>query len=55
MRALILAAGFGTRLGPSGRDRPKVLLPVDPSALSYVPSFLIRGLDTLQLRFGYRA
>jgi cytochrome P450 len=28
---------------------------VDPGALSYVPSFLIRGLDALPLRFRRRA
>ena len=28
MRAVVLAAGFGTRLGALGEDQPKGLLPV---------------------------
>ncbi len=33
MRAIILAAGFGTRLYPLTKDRPKALLPLGNKTL----------------------
>ena len=42
MRAIILAAGFGTRLYPLTQDRPKALLPVGNKTLL---DYLIEPLD----------
>lgn len=42
MKALILAAGYGTRLYPLTRDRPKPLLPVDGRPLL---DHLVENLD----------
>ncbi len=46
MRAIILAAGFGTRLYPLTKDRPKALLPIGNKTLL---DYLIQPLEKLPM------
>jgi mannose-1-phosphate guanylyltransferase len=48
-RAMILAAGFGTRLGPLSDERPKPLLPVCDIALIRYVVALLRGHGITQI------
>jgi choline kinase len=56
MRAIILAAGRGKRLEPSGWSRPKCLLPVGGTTLldNMLDALLARGVKDLVLVVGYR-
>lgn len=56
MKAILLAAGRGSRLGEYTRDRPKCLLPVGGVSLldRLVASFLRMNIDDIVVVRGYR-
>jgi choline kinase len=57
MKAVILAAGRGRRLGPEGKDRPKVLLRFGGRTLlrRHIEALEFCGISDLAIVVGYRA
>jgi choline kinase len=57
MRALILAAGRGSRMGPLGDDRPKCLVELDGKPLlgRQIAALRRGGVDEIGIVRGYRA
>ena len=57
MRALILAAGLGTRLAPLTDDRPKSLVPVNgkPILFQQIDSLCANGVRDITVVSGYKA
>ncbi len=56
-RALILAAGLGTRLAPITNDRPKSLVPVNekPILLKQIENLKENGIEDITIVSGYKA
>ncbi len=56
-RALILAAGLGTRLAPITNDRPKSLVPVNgkPILLKQIENLKMNGIIDITIVSGYKA
>lgn len=56
MKALILAAGLGTRLAPITNDRPKSLVPVNgkPILLKQIENLLKNGISDITVVSGYK-
>ena len=56
-RALILAAGLGTRLAPITDDRPKSLVPVNgkPILIKQIENLKENGIEDITIVSGYRA
>lgn len=57
MKALILAAGLGTRLAPITNDRPKSLVPVNgtPILLKQIDNLYKNGITDITIVSGYMA
>lgn len=57
MKALILAAGLGTRLAPITNDRPKSLVPVNgqPIILKQIDNLHKNGITDITVVSGYKA
>lgn len=57
MKALILAAGLGTRLAPLTDNYPKSLVPVNgqPILLKQISNLLENGIDDITVVSGYKA
>lgn len=57
MKALILAAGFGSRLAPITNDIPKSLVPVNgkPILFKQIENLLENGIDDISVVSGYKA
>lgn len=57
MKALILAAGLGTRLAPITNDRPKSLVPVNgtPILLKQIDNLYKNGITDITIISGYKA
>lgn len=57
MKALILAAGLGTRLAPITNDRPKSLVPVNgtPILLKQIDNLYQNGITDITVISGYKA
>lgn len=57
MKALILAAGLGTRLAPITNDRPKSLVPVNgqPIILKQIDNLHKNGITDITIVSGYKA
>ena len=57
MKALILAAGFGSRLAPFTSDRPKALVAVNgkPILFKQIESLYENGVEDITVVSGYRA
>lgn len=57
MKALILAAGLGTRLAPITNDRPKSLVPVNgqPIILKQIENLHKNGITDITVVSGYKA
>lgn len=57
MKALILAAGLGTRLAPITNDRPKSLIPVNgkPILLKQIENLHESGITDITIVSGYKA
>lgn len=57
MKALILAAGLGTRLAPITNDRPKSLVPVNgqPILLKQIDNLHENGITDITVVSGYKA
>lgn len=57
MRALILAAGLGTRLAPITNDRPKSLVPVNgtPILMKQIDNLYKNGIYNIIIISGYKA
>lgn len=57
MKALILAAGFGTRLAPLTNDIPKSLVPVNgkPILFKQIENLYENGIDDITIVSGYKA
>lgn len=56
-KALILAAGLGTRLAPITNDRPKSLVPVNgkPILLKQIENLILNGIVDITIVSGYKA
>lgn len=56
-KALILAAGLGSRLAPITNDRPKSLVPVNgkPILLKQIENLRINGISDIMIVSGYKA
>lgn len=56
-KALILAAGLGTRLAPITNDRPKSLVPVNgkPILLKQIENLKQNGIEDITIVSGYKA
>lgn len=56
-KALILAAGLGTRLAPITNDRPKSLVPVNgkPILLKQIENLKLNGIVDITIVSGYKA
>lgn len=57
MKALILAAGLGTRLAPITNDRPKSLVPVNgkPILIKQIENLKQNGVNDITIISGYKA
>lgn len=57
MKALILAAGLGTRLAPITNDRPKSLVPVNgkPILIKQIENLKQNGIHDITIVSGYKA
>lgn len=57
MKALILAAGLGTRLAPITNDRPKSLVPVNgkPILIKQIENLYKNGITDITIISGYKA
>ena len=57
MKALILAAGLGTRLAPITNDRPKSMVPVNgkPILVKQIENLLNNGITDITIITGYRS
>ncbi len=57
MKALILAAGLGTRLAPITNDRPKSLVPVNgkPILFKQLDNLICNGVSDITIVSGYKA
>ena len=57
MKALILAAGLGTRLAPITNDKPKSLVPVNgkPSLIKQIENLHENGVTDITIVSGYKA
>lgn len=57
MKALILAAGFGSRLAPITNDLPKSLVPINgvPILFKQIENLLKNGIDDITVISGYKA
>lgn len=57
MKALILAAGLGTRLAPITNDIPKSLVPVNgkPIILKQIDNLHKNGITDITIVSGYKA
>ncbi len=57
MKALILAAGLGSRLAPITNDRPKSMVPVNgkPILLKQIENLTSNGVDDITIVTGYKA
>ena len=57
MKALILAAGLGTRLAPITNDRPKSLVPVNgkPILMKQIENLHENGITDITIVSGYKA
>lgn len=57
MKALILAAGLGTRLAPITNDKPKSLVPVNgkPILMKQIENLLENGITDITIVSGYKA
>lgn len=57
MKALILAAGLGTRLAPITNDRPKSLIPVNgkPILIKQIENLFENGINEITIVSGYKA
>ena len=57
MKALILAAGLGSRLAPITNDRPKSLVPVNgqPILMKQISNLYENGITDITIISGYKA
>lgn len=57
MKALILAAGLGSRLAPITDDRPKSMVPVNgkPIIMKQIENLYANGVDDITVVSGYKA
>ena len=57
MKALILAAGLGTRLAPITNDRPKSMVPVNgkPILVKQIENLLNKGITDITIITGYKS
>ena len=57
MKALILAAGFGSRLAPITNDRPKSMVPVNgkPILVKQIENLMNNGVNEIYVVTGYKS